>query len=173
MTARTIKHALTRFLTWALVGGGVALMVTQGWIVVGGVVAGLGALNFFRVASNRELDGELALQEQAKAHGVRRRLTYREKRVMGQINAYAHRLEQQALEPGLGLEMRAEAWKLVREERGVDATETLEKFLADLPALDEEVGPLDELAPVKSLSARIHQDLERRRKIDQELDALS
>lgn len=173
MTGRTIRHAITRPTVLLLVITGTALIATGLTITGGLIVGGLGVLNALRIAANKGLDTKLQFKADARGHGVTRRIRMRERRALDGILAYAAELREKTLEPKLGAETSAEAWAIIRDAGGKDCTEALEKFRAGLPELGEQ-PLLPELRETKSagLPDRIAAELERKRKIDREIESL-
>lgn len=166
MTGRVLTHALTRIGFLVPAGIGVALLATGASTIAGGILIGVGLLRLLRMATKRGLDAELAFREAKKRHGVSRYLKSSERQLLEQLDRYCLRLRETALESDLAEETMKEGWELVRTARGQNATPELQAFFDGLPTLDlsSKDGVDTEVA------VRIKEDLERRRKIEREIE---
>ncbi len=164
MSARTLKHALSRPGFWftVLIGGVLAATVTPLW---GGVVVGVGVLSMLRVTFKSGLHQKLLFEDDKRGRGIKRKLKATERRALDEIAAYCQELRENAFDSDLAGETWDKAWELVRNATGQDGTKELQQFVLSLPPLEEaDSGP--------GLQDKIQKDLEHRRKIDRELDLL-
>jgi hypothetical protein len=165
MSLRTFKHALARVGFWTLAAVSGILLLTNTSLFAGLIVGGVAVVYLLGVTFQGGLDEKLRLQDEQRAHGIKRSLKLTERRLLDQIKKYCQDLRQTALDPDLADETWAKAWEIIKVAPGQDGTLDLQKFIKQLPPLSTDQGPVE-------VADKIQRDLEKRRQIERELDEL-
>jgi hypothetical protein len=168
VTPRTLRHAFSRTPVLACLAGGLGLGLLGYPIVTASLLSGVGVMGGAWWANRKDLSQQLYWLDETKKHGITRTLKLGEKRALTKINEYSERLCIEVFEPLLADETRDKAWTLVRDASGQDSSAELNEFI-------------EQLAPIKlgaesdtqeSLEQRVQQSVERRLKVERELDRL-
>lgn len=173
MNSRTLKHAFSRKTILAILASGIALSVT-GISFMGGVaLLGLGFLGGLAWANRNGLTEALYWRDAQQKHGISRALKLKEEQALKKIQAYSERVALEVFEPALAEEIMDRAWNMVANASGQNATKELEAFIESFPPINANSNPdLATKNDQDTLARRLSQSVERRGRIEQDLDRI-
>lgn len=166
MNPRTLRHAFTRKTILLLVAGGITMSATGVSLIGGALLIGFSFAAGLVWANRDGLAEQLQWNDAKRNHGINRELKLGEFQALKTIQAYCNRVTLEVFEPELAKEIMEQGWTLVKNATGQNATKELEALIESFPpVLANQNG-----SPVDDLSNRLTESVERRERIEEELD---